>query len=109
MKKERHWLIFSKDKPENEWEAKYLAEENKTYIWSTTVILGLLVLIVSIAILAINIHPCQAEFEGSVSGIFDFNTNNFPESTVNEFVINNGEGKIKVSGSCTAIAMFTNR
>ena len=109
MKKERHYLIFSKDKPENEWEAKYLTKQNQTNTWSTVAISGLLVLMVSIAILTINIHPCQAEFEGSVSGIFDFNTNNFPDSTVNELVINNGEGKIKVSGTCTAITMLANR
>ncbi len=109
MRKETHWLIFSKDKAENEWEANYLAQRDKTSTWATTVMLALIVLIASIAILAINIHPCQAEFQGSVLGTIDFNMDALPSTAINEAVFNAAEGKIKVSGSCTAIAMFTNR
>ncbi len=109
MKKETHWLIFSKDKPENEWEANYSAQRDKTDAWASVTILGLVVLISSIAILAINIHPCQAEFQGSVLGTIDFNMDALPSTAIDEAVFNAAEGKIKVSGSCTAIAMFTNR
>ena len=109
LKKERHWLIFKRQIPENEWEAKYLAQQDKTYTWATAVIFGLIVLIVSIAILAINIHPCEAEFEGSVSGVFDINTSNFPPEAFEEFKITNTEGKIRVSGSCSAVALFSVR
>ncbi len=37
LKKERHWLIFKRQIPENEWEAKYLAQQDKTYTWATAV------------------------------------------------------------------------
>ncbi len=109
MKIERHWLIFKRQVPENDWEAKYLAKQYETSNWSTAVLMGIFALCLAIMVLSINLHPCEAEFEGSVSGIFDFNTKQFPESAVNEFVINNGEGKIKVSGSCSAVALFSAR
>ncbi len=109
MKKERHWLIFRKDEPENEWESKYIVQQNKTDSWATVASLGLVVLLVSIAIVSINMYPCQAEIEGSVLGTIDFNMSALPPTAIDEAVFKVAKGKIKVSGSCTAVALFTNR
>ena len=109
MRKERHWLIFRKDEPENEWEAKYIVQQNKTDSWASIALVGLLILFLSIALVSINLHPCEAEFEGSLSGVLDLNENIIPNSPLNKLVLTKSEGKFKASGSCIAVSMFSMR
>lgn len=112
MKRLKVWLIFNKDVPEKEWEAKYLSELHSQSNTYGLIVSGLLALLFLPLIFGLSTAECEIQMKGNYTGFIDVNTTSvfqFTTKVFDQFNVSNLNGEVKIRGSCLALSVFLNR